>query len=226
MRINKYIALSGQYSRRQADKLIQEGQVTLNGKKASLGDQVNDGDIIAINKKPIKTITDFTYIAFNKPFGVITTTNVQNTNTIMDYIDLPFRLFPVGRLDVHSTGLIILTNDGNTAQTLTKSKNGKEKEYLVTLNKPIINEHLEKMEKGIILDNGLKTLPAKVKRINQQQFSIILTQGMNRQVRRMCETLGYEVKILKLIRVAGVKLDDLPRGKWRHLTEKEISSLK
>jgi len=225
MRINKFIASAGKYSRREADSVVESGQVMINGKKAKLGDQVEKNDKVTINGKPIKTIEQKYYIAFNKPYGVITTTNPEMDNNVMDYIKTPVRLFPVGRLDVHSTGLILLTNDGDTAQKLMKSENQKEKEYIVTLEKPITDDDLKKMEKGIKLEDK-KTLPAKIRRIHPEQFSITITQGMNRQVRRMCEELGYNVKILKRVRIAGVRLGEVARGKWRYLDEKEIESLK
>lgn len=225
MRINKHIAQAGKYSRREADKLIQEGKVQINGKPAELGQEVNIDDIVEVEGKQIKLIEQKYYVAFNKPYGVITTTNPDNENNIMEYIHSPVRLFPVGRLDVHSTGLIILTNDGDTAQKLMKSENGKEKEYIVTLEKPIKNPEIKKLSEGVILDDGKKTLPCRITTIHDKQISIVITQGMNRQIRRMCEAVGHQIKVLSRVRIAGIYIGDLKRGKWRPLTEKEIRSL-
>ncbi|HMR01289.1 MAG TPA: pseudouridine synthase [Candidatus Gracilibacteria bacterium] len=224
IRINKFIAETGICSRREADKLIQAGKVNINGKKAELGATVSEEDTITVNGKPVKIQNQKIYIAFHKPFGVITTTDKNSENTVMDYIDLKTRVYPIGRLDVHSSGLILLTNDGDIVNRILKSKHKLEKEYLVTLNKSITDEHVQKMCDGIDLD-GQTTLPAKVSKINNRQIRMILIQGMNRQIRRMCEKLGYEIKILKRVRVGTITLEGLARGKWRHLTKKEVASL-
>lgn len=224
IRINKFIAESGVCSRREADRLIQAGKVSINGKKAELGATVFEEDAITVNGKPVKIQNQKIYIAFHKPFGVITTTDKNSENTVMDYIDLKTRVYPIGRLDVHSSGLLLLTNDGDIVNRILKSKHKLEKEYFVTLNKSITDEHVQKMCDGIDLD-GQTTLPAKVSKINNRQIRMILIQGMNRQIRRMCEKLGYEIKILKRVRVGTITLEGLPRGKWRHLTKKEVASL-
>ncbi|MCA9373596.1 rRNA pseudouridine synthase [Candidatus Peregrinibacteria bacterium] len=224
IRINKFIAESGVCSRREADRLIQAGKVMINGKKAELGATVSEEDTITVNGKPINLQNEKIYIAFHKPFGVITTTDKNSENTVMDYIDLKTRVYPIGRLDVHSSGLLLLTNDGDIVNRILKSKHKLEKEYFVTLNKSITDEHVQKMCDGIDLD-GQTTLPAKVSKINNRQIRMILIQGMNRQIRRMCEKLGYEIKILKRVRVGTITLEGLPRGKWRHLTKKEVASL-
>ncbi|MEZ4087351.1 MAG: pseudouridine synthase [Candidatus Gracilibacteria bacterium] len=224
IRINKFIAESGVCSRREADRLIQAGKVSINGKKAELGATVSEEDTITVNGKPVKIQNQKIYIAFHKPFGVITTTDKNSENTVMDYIDLKTRVYPIGRLDVHSSGLLLLTNDGDIVNRILKSKHKLEKEYFVTLNKSITDEHVQKMCDGIDLD-GQTTLPAKVSKINNRQIRMILIQGMNRQIRRMCEKLGYEIKILKRVRVGTITLEGLPRGKWRHLTKKEVASL-
>lgn len=225
IRINKYIARAGICSRREADRLIESGKVKINGQKATLGTTVNETDTVTVNGKTIQPQEQKIYIAFHKPYGVITTTDPNSPNNVLDYVKTARRVYPIGRLDVQSSGLLLLTNDGEIVNTVLKSKNKQEKEYLITLNKPITEEHIQKLQDGIILD-GRKTLPARVKKINDRQIDMVLIQGMNRQIRRMCEQLGYEVKILKRIRVGNILLKDLPRGKWRHLTAKEVASLK
>ena len=223
-RINKYLARAGICSRREADKLITAGEVEVNGKKADIGMPISEEDKVKVNGKIIHPITEKIYIAFHKPYGVITTTDADSNNNIMEYIDLPSRVFPIGRLDVESSGLILLTNDGEIANKLLKSENKQEKEYLVTVDKPFIKSDIEKLQNGIMLDDR-KTLPAKVKLISSHQLSITIIQGMNRQIRRMCQSLGYEIKILKRVRFAGIQLGDLTRGKWRYLTAEEMKSL-
>ncbi len=224
-RINKFLAQAGICSRREADKLIETGKVTINGKKAQLGTAVSEKDHIKLNGKLISEKEKKVYIAFHKPFGVITTTNPESTNNIMEYFKIPERIYPIGRLDVQSSGLILLTNDGAIVNRLLKAENKQEKEYIVTVNKPLTDEAIEKLEKGIMLDRR-KTLPAKVKKRSTHQMSITIVQGINRQIRRMCEALGYDVKILKRTRIASIELKDLQRGKWRYLSDKEIRTLK
>lgn len=225
IRINKFLAEAGVCSRREADRLIEDGKVTINGEKAVLGAIASLKDTVKVHGKTVKPREQKLYIAFHKPFGVITTTDKNSTNTVMDYIKTPTRIYPVGRLDVHSSGLLLLTNDGDIVNKLNKAENKQEKEYLVTVNKPLKEEDLQKLQRGIMLD-GRKTLPAKVKKISSNQMSITVIQGMNRQIRRMCEKVGYEVKILKRVRIGKIHLDALPRGKWRHLNENEIKDLK
>lgn len=224
-RINKYIAESGYCSRRKADQLVAENRVKINGKQAKNGDQVSATDKITIDNNPIKPASNKIYIAFHKPFGAITTTNPASENNVLSYIDIKERIFPVGRLDVESSGLLILTNDGDLTNYITKTQNQIEKEYLVTLNKSITDEQILQLQNGIQLEDK-KTLPAKIQKISSHQIKIILIQGLNRQIRRMCEKLGFEVKILKRIRIGTLKLGDLARGKYRHLTPTEIASLK
>lgn len=227
MRINKYLAALGICSRREADKLIEEGKIFINKKRAKLGDQVSEKDSIVVNGKPVMhKMPEKVYMAFNKPYSVISTTDKMSANKIMDYIKVPFRVYPVGRLDVRSSGLIILTNDGELVNMLLKSKNNKEKEYIVKVNKPLTDEVLKKFERGGIYMDRKKTLPAKINKINDTEFSITIVQGIKRQIRRMCENMGYEVKSLIRVRIAGVLLGDLPRGKWRYLSEEEVESLK
>ncbi len=224
MRINKFLASSGMCSRRQADELIKNGKVTINGKKAELGDQVEGTEDVRINGKPAKPIEQKVYIAFHKPYGVICTTDPNADNNIIDYIKFPTRIFPIGRLDVESSGLILLTNDGDIVNKISKAQNGFQKEYHVTVDKPITPEGLTKLSEGVVI-LGKKTLPAITERISPNQFSIIIVQGMNRQIRRMCEAVGYNVKILKRVRIKNITLDELPRGKWRELTPEEVKAL-
>lgn len=225
MRINKFLAEAGICSRREADRLIQAGEITINGKKAVLGDTVSSKDTIQHRGKTVKPLQEKIYIAFHKPFGAITTTDKNSENTVMDYIQIPHRIYPVGRLDVQSSGLLLLTNDGDIVNKLLKAEHKKEKEYLVTVNKPFTEDAIKKLAEGILLDER-KTFPAKIKQISPNQISITIIQGMNRQIRRMCEKVGYEVKILKRVRIGNIRLGELPRGKWRHLTPDEVKTLK
>jgi 23S rRNA pseudouridine2604 synthase len=224
MRINKFLASSGICSRRQADELIKNGKVTVNGKKAGLGDQVQGTENITVNGKKVQLTREKIYIAFHKPYGVICTTDPNATNNIIDYLKFPSRIFPIGRLDVESSGLILLTNDGDIVNKISKAQNRFEKEYLVTVDKAVTPQALEKLAKGVVI-LGRKTLPAKVEKISPNQFSITIVQGMNRQIRRMCEALGYRVKILKRVRIKNVTLEGLTRGKWRHLLPDEVKEL-
>lgn len=222
VRINKYLSELGYCSRRAADKLIDEGRITVNGKPVVMGLKVTAQDDIAVdgvsvNKKGDKPV----YIAFNKPVGIVCTTDTRfEKNNIVDYINYPTRIFPIGRLDKPSEGLIFLTNDGDIVNKILRARNHHEKEYVVTVNKPITKEFVTKMSKGVpILDTV--TRPCKVTQTHKNEFRIILTQGLNRQIRRMCEYLGYNVVTLKRVRIMNVTLD-VGKGKWRHLTKKEL----
>lgn len=225
IRINTYISKAGVYSRREADRLIEDGKVKINDAVAKLGDRVSPEDRVTVNDELISATTEKIYIAFHKPFGVITTSDKQSDNNVMEYIDLPTRVYPIGRLDVQSSGLLLLTNDGVIVNTILKSEHKKEKEYIVTLNKPITPKDIERLANGVLL-NDQRTLPAKVRSIAPNKINIILIQGLNRQIRRMCEVLGYNVAGLQRIRIGTIQLDDLASGKWRVLTEKEIEDLK
>ncbi|WP_374445056.1 23S rRNA pseudouridine(2604) synthase RluF [Epilithonimonas sp.] len=225
IRINKYLSEVGFCSRRAADKLLEEGRITINGKIPELGTKVSDEDEILVDGKSIrKTEDDFVYIAFNKPVGIVCTTDTKREkNNIIDYINHPKRIFPIGRLDKPSEGLILLTSDGDIVNKILRARNNHEKEYLVRVDKPITEKFLEKMRNGVpILDTVTKK--CEVEKIDTMNFRIVLTQGLNRQIRRMCEHLGYEVKKLKRIRIMNIKLD-LPVGKWRDLTEDEMTQL-
>lgn len=224
-RINKYLSEVGYCSRRAADKLLEEGRITINGKKPELGTKVSDEDEILVDGISIrKPEEEHVYIALNKPVGIVCTTDVKREkNNIVDFVNHPKRIFPVGRLDKPSEGLILLTSDGDIVNKILRAKNNHEKEYIVRVNKPITEKFLIKMRKGVpILDTI--TRECEVEQIDTLSFRIILTQGLNRQIRRMCEYLGYEVKKLKRIRIMNIKLD-VPVGKWRDLSKSELDEL-
>lgn len=224
-RINKYLSEVGYCSRRAADKLLEEGRIKINGQIPELGTKVSDEDVVEVDGKPIRESQEKPiYIAFNKPVGIVCTTDTKRErDNIIEYINHPQRIFPIGRLDKPSEGLILLTSDGDIVNKILRSKNNNEKEYLVRVDKPINPKFLEKMRNGVpILDTITKK--CEVEKIDDMTFRIVLTQGLNRQIRRMCEFLGYEVKKLKRIRIMNIKLD-IPLGKWRDLTAEEFSTL-
>lgn len=224
IRLNKAISDTGHCSRREADKLIEEGRVFINGRKGVLGDKVTAEDNIEVDGKSIRKKVDLVYIAFNKPRGITCTTERHIQGNIIDYINHKQRIFPIGRLDKDSEGLIFLTNEGNLVNKILRAGNNHEKEYVVTVNKNISDEFIEKMGTGVpILDTITK--PCKVKKINNDTFNIILTQGLNRQIRRMCEYLGYQVKKLKRIRIMNISLNGIKTGEWRDLTNKEMEEI-
>ncbi len=224
-RINKYLSEIGFCSRREADKLIEAGRVTINGKIPEMGTKLSPGDVVKVDGKPVsEPLERHVYIAFNKPVGIVCTTDVKaEKNNIIDYIRHPKRIFPIGRLDKPSEGLILLTSDGDIVNKILRARNNHEKEYVVTVNKPITKEFVQKMSNGVpILDTITKK--CRVTPLDKYTFNIILTQGLNRQIRRMCEYLGYEVTKLKRIRIMNIRLD-LPIGKWRDLTSKEMAEI-
>lgn len=224
-RINKFLSEAGFCSRRAADKLIEEGRVTINGKVPEMGTKINPTDEVRVDGKLIVEPTEkHTYLAFNKPIGIVCTTETEREkNNIIDFIKYPKRIFPIGRLDKASEGLIFLTSDGDIVNKILRARNNHEKEYIVTVNKPITKQFIQKMSSGVpILDTV--TRECKVEQISLFKFKIILTQGLNRQIRRMCEFLNYEVVKLKRIRIMNIKLDT-EIGKWRHLTEDEMNEL-
>lgn len=223
-RINKYLSEIGFCSRREADKLIEQGRVTINGKVPEMGTKIFPNDKIAVNGKVVtQKNQSFTYLAFNKPVGIECTTNTSVKNNIVDFINYPERIFPIGRLDKASEGLIFLTNDGDIVNKILRARNNHEKEYIVTVNKPITDRFIQRMSNGIpILDTVTKK--CYVQAISKTVFKIILTQGLNRQIRRMCEYLGYEVVALKRTRIINIKLD-VAVGKYRLLTPTEIQQL-
>ena len=224
IRLNKYIASSGLCSRREADTLIESGKVTINGVTAVQGTKVNDGDVVEVSGKKITPDDSLVYIAFNKPLGITCTTDSRDPSNIVDYIGYKDRIFPVGRLDKNSSGLILLTNDGSIVNKLLRAENGHEKEYVVTVNRPYDKDFIKQMESGVPV-LGQLTLPCKLKPVGDKTFKIILHQGLNRQIRRMCEYLGYRVTRLKRIRFMNIMLGDLDSGKWRYLTNEEKKEL-
>ena len=221
-RINKFLSEVGFCSRRAADKLIEEGRVTINGKVPEMGTKITPQDEVRVDGKLISESNQKSvYIAFNKPVGIVCTTDtgVEKDN-IIDFIKFPTRIFPIGRLDKPSEGLIFLTNDGDIVNKILRARNNHEKEYLVTVNKPITKEFIEAMSNGVpILDTVTKK--CNVKQTGKYSFKIILTQGLNRQIRRMCDHLFYQVVTLKRIRIMNITLD-IPVGEWRYLTDKEL----
>lgn len=221
-RINKYLSEIGHCSRRAADKLIVESRVTINGLVPEMGTKIFPDDVIRVDGKIISNPEErHIYIAFNKPVGLVCTTDIKaEKNNIIDYIKYPKRIFPIGRLDKASEGLILLTSDGDIVNKILRARNNHEKEYLVTVNKEINADFLKKMSNGIpILDTI--TRKCEVVQLDRNRFKIILTQGLNRQIRRMCEYLDYKVVKLKRVRIMNIRLDT-PMGKWRYLTEDEL----
>ncbi|MFK7971129.1 MAG: 23S rRNA pseudouridine(2604) synthase RluF [Bacteroidia bacterium] len=224
-RINKYLSEAGFCSRRKADEYINQGRVRINGKVPEMGTKVAPGDVVTVDGKPIKEQEDdFVYLAFNKPVGIVCTTDTRRErDNIIDYIKYPKRIFPIGRLDKPSEGLIFLTNDGDIVNKILRARNNHEKEYIVRVNKPITRGFIRKMGNGVpILDTI--TRKCEVEQINQNTFRIVLTQGLNRQIRRMCEHFDYRVTKLKRVRIMNVPLD-MPVGKWRYLSKKELQEI-
>ena len=223
-RINKFLSETGYCSRREADKLLEEGRITINGKVPELGTKVSIEDEIRVDGKLIREkTTKPIYLAFNKPAGIECTTNQSVRNNIVDYINYPKRIFPIGRLDKASEGLIFMTDDGDIVNKILRARNNHEKEYIVTVNKPITDRFVQRMGNGIpILDTVTKK--CKVEQVSKFVFRIILTQGLNRQIRRMCEYLDYEVTSLKRTRIINISLD-VPLGRYRDLTDAEIKEL-
>jgi len=226
VRINKYLSEIGYCSRRAADKLIEEGKITINGKVPEMGTKVEEGDEVRVDGKLVGKPSEqkHIYLAFNKPVGIVCTTDTRvEPDNIIDYINYPKRIFPIGRLDKPSEGLIFLTNDGDIVNKILRARNNHEKEYIVTVNQPINKDFIYKMSNGVpILDTV--TRKCIVKQLGPQKFKIILTQGLNRQIRRMCEHLGYRVRTLKRIRIMNISLD-VPVGKYREFTHEELTEL-
>jgi 23S rRNA pseudouridine2604 synthase len=224
-RINKYLSEIGYCSRRAADKLILENRVTINGLVPEMGTKIIAGDVVKVDGKLVsKPEEKPVYIAFNKPIGIVCTTDTKvEKDNIIDYIKYPKRIFPIGRLDKPSEGLILLTSDGDIVNKILRARNNHEKEYLVSVNRPITNDFLKKMRSGVpILDTI--TRECEVEQIDKNRFKIILTQGLNRQIRRMCEYLDYKVTKLKRVRIMNIKLD-IPIGKWRYLSDNEMNEI-
>ncbi len=228
IRLNKFISDSGYCSRREADKLIEQQVVTINGKVPELGTKVLPGDKVEVKGYPIyaspESKSDRVYIAYNKPVGITCTTEQKVKGNIVDAISHEQRIFPIGRLDKPSEGLIFLTNDGDIVNKILRAGNNHEKEYIVTVDKAVNQDFVNKMSSGVPILETV-TLPCKVEKVSRFVFKIILTQGLNRQIRRMCEYLGYEVVKLKRVRIMNVRLDDLKKGQWRNLTQAEMQAI-
>jgi 23S rRNA pseudouridine2604 synthase len=225
VRINKYLSQAGFCSRREADKLLDQGRVTINGKYIEMGTKVNPGDQVFVDGNLIENETEEkVYLAVNKPKGVVCTTNSKvEKNNIVDFVNYPTRIFPIGRLDKMSEGLILMTNDGEIVNHILRARHYHDKEYLVTVDKTITDDFISKMKNGVpILDTI--TRKCEVEKLGDRSFKIILTQGLNRQIRRMCEALDYRVRTLKRTRIKNITLD-LDKGDYRHLTKEEVKDL-
>lgn len=224
MRINKYLAETGVVSRRGADAWIEAGRITINDELATLGSKVEDGDVVRVDGNVVTREQHLVYIALNKPVGITSTTEQHIKGNVVDFVNHPLRIFHIGRLDKDSEGLLLLTNDGDIVNEILRAENHHEKEYIVQVDKPIDEAFLNKMSSGVeILDTT--TLPCKVEKISSNVFRIILEQGLNRQIRRMCSACGYNVKRLQRIRIMNIQLGNLKVGQWRDLTDKERNEL-
>ena len=224
IRINKYLSEAGVCSRREADRLLAEGRVTVNGKKAETGRKVSSSDRVEVDGKRVKAETKPVLLAVYKPPGVVCTTDLAEPKNIVTYVGWPQRLFPVGRLDKDSEGLILMTNQGDLADKIIHARGLHEKDYLVEVDRPVTDEFLEAMRSGVRILNT-KTRPCRAEKVSRYRFRIILTQGLNRQIRRMCEALGYEVKALCRERILNIELDDLRIGEYRKVEGKELEDL-
>ncbi|AYB40617.1 23S rRNA pseudouridine(2604) synthase RluF [Brevibacillus laterosporus] len=224
MRINKFISETGYCSRREADKLVEAGRVTINGVVAELGSQADGGDDVKIDGKALGIKKAAVYIALHKPVGITCTTERHIKGNIVDFVNHPERIFPIGRLDKDSEGLILLTNDGDIVNKILRAENNHDKEYIVTVDKPITDAFLKGMASGVRI-LGTTTKPCQVNRINERSFRIILTQGLNRQIRRMCQVFGYKVQRLQRIRIMNIHLDGIKKGEWREVSTKELNQL-
>lgn len=225
VRINKYISQCGYCSRREADRLVSAGKVLINGKPAEMGAKVSSTDEVVIDGKVLTNQEEEILLAFHKPKGVVCTTSKKEKNNVIDYIRFPKRIYPVGRLDKDSTGLLLLTNNGQLMDDILRGSHYHEKEYVVTVDRPMTDTVYQAMEQGVPL-LGTMTRPCRIVPVDRKCFHIILTQGLNRQIRRMCEYFGYRVQKLKRIRIMNIWLGDLPEGTWRYLTGEEIRQLK
>lgn len=226
-RINKFLSEAGYCSRREADKLIEAGRVTINGVVPEMGTKIAPSDVVAVDGETIKNTKEaFVYLAFNKPVGIVCTTDTTvEKDNIIDFIKYPKRIFPIGRLDKPSEGLILLTDDGDIVNKILRASNNHEKEYIVTVDKPISQTFINRMSRGIYLEKLKQTTKkCKVEKLSTFKFKIILTQGLNRQIRRMCSYLNYEVQTLKRVRIMNIKLDT-KIGEYRELTKDEFSNL-
>jgi len=223
--LNKYISQTGICSRREADKWIDAGRVKINGKVSRKGNRVEEGDEVTIDGKPLKNRPELVYIALNKPPGITCTTDLKDKDNIIDFVNHPKRIFHVGRLDKPSSGLILLTNDGDIVNQILREENNHDKEYIVRVDHPVTSDFLFNMGHGVHI-LGVMTKPCIVEKLDDCVFKIILTQGLNRQIRRMCDYFNYKVVSLKRTRIMNIKLDGLKLGEWRDLTKEELATLK
>ncbi|TDL31790.1 pseudouridine synthase [Jeotgalibacillus sp. S-D1] len=224
MRINKFLSEAGIVSRRGADKWVAEGRVQINGQPAELGSRIEPGDEVLVDGSPVVLQQEYVYLVLNKPIGITSTTERQIEGNIVDFVNHEKRIFHVGRLDKDSEGLILLTNDGDIVNEILRAENKHEKEYIVTVDQPVSDHFVKQMSQGVrILDT--KTLPCKVEKLSSHTFKITLTQGLNRQIRRMCTALGYSVRSLKRVRIMNIYLEGLKTGQWRDLTDAERNQL-
>lgn len=223
-RLNKFIADSGYSSRREADRLIEEGRVTIDGRVAGLGERVPPGARVAVDGRSLDGAGEKVYLALNKPRGIVCTADRREPMNIVDYLDHPVRVYPVGRLDKDSEGLILLTSDGDIVNRLLRAAGGHEKEYEVQVDRPVTRAFMEKMSGGVEI-LGRVTLPCRIRRTGPNSFNIILIQGLNRQIRRMCEALGYRVTYLRRIRIMNIRLGGMKPGEWRAVTDNELGEL-
>lgn len=224
MRINKFISETGFCSRREADKLVAAGKVTINGSVAELGSQAEEGDDVRVMGRPIAEKKKHVYIALNKPVGITCTTELHVAGNIVDFVNHAERIFPIGRLDKDSEGLILLTNDGDIVNQILRAEGRHEKEYIVAVNRPVTPQFIQGMSSGVRI-LGAMTLPCKVTKTGEREFRIVLTEGKNRQIRRMCQAFGYEVRKLRRVRIMNIQLGNQKIGIWRDLTPQEKQEL-
>ncbi len=224
MRINKFLSSAGIVSRRGADQWIEAGRITINGEVAQLGSRVEEGDEVRADGQLVKTESELVYIVLNKPVGITSTTERHIEGNVVDFVNHPLRIFHIGRLDKDSNGLLLLTNDGDIVNEILREEHGHEKEYIVTVDKPITKDFIRQMESGVHI-LGTTTKPCKVRQLGARKFNITLTQGLNRQIRRMCSALGYHVQTLQRTRILNIHLGDLPIGQWRDLTDDELKTM-
>ena len=219
VRINKYLSEAGVCSRREADRQIERGAITINGKTAVMGDKVSPGDVVMYGKKKVSIEEEAVLLAVNKPAGIVCTSEKREKDNIVDYVNYPKRIYPIGRLDKNSHGLILMTNQGEIANQIMRSRNLHEKEYIVKVNREVTEEFLSNLSKGVYLKElETETRPCQVEKVGKRTFRIILTQGLNRQIRRMCEAFQYRVVDLKRVRILNIRLGDLKEGTYRKIT--------
>ena len=225
VRLNRFLAEAGAASRRGADRMIEDGRVTIDGRRAALGDKVRIGERVCVDGKEVERVEEDIILAFYKPVGITSTSSPDDEDNVISFIGYPKRIFSVGRLDKDSEGLLLMTNNGDLADRVMRSRNGHEKEYVVRVDKDLTEEFLRRMSAGVRLDDGRVTRECDVEATGPREFRVVLRQGLFRQIRRMCSQLGYEVRALKRVRVANIELGDLKEGRYRDLSKKEREEL-